>query len=356
MMRFLILTDTHFSLNAKYPDKFETDLQAFSDLYKNAITHKFNAVIHLGDLFEHSDRIHSPVVGRVFAIVKYAELVHKIPTIILAGNHDVKYLDMYEKNSISLFDASKLHYNSPLDMSEGHTKVIWGKGMLKLSDKFRIALIAYSRCDEDLKFLVNEAVHNECTGMLLGHFGLQGSGFGTLTLPDIQANKFQKVLLGHIHTHQYLSNNTLYVGSFFQHDFRDEGSSPGYCEVEIDEQEGIVVSLAFYSNTISKTFRTVDAPTEQDFSKFLDDHHQEHLYDNNYIRVRYSETLDRVTTNFNYAPSDFITKVIDKKDLTLSSLTDYTKLVEDYTHKNYRGNLNKDGVKKVGIKLIEKES
>jgi len=344
LYKIILLTDTHFTEGTSFEDNFNY----FRSIYEEASSSKFNLVIHLGDLFDRSDRISSYIFTSVVRLIKSFEFLYKLPTIILAGNHDIKFSDSsnLEKNAITVIDTPVA--NSSLGLTT--TKVLY-KPVSLLINKHKFLLIPYNKDSSKIVDFINKEVsHQTSNCFLLGHFGLLGSGFGDLTPDDIHSSEFTRIILGHIHIRSFPTQNIEYMGSLFQHDFRDERSTPGYYKLLLDFSTPSY-KLEFVENIHTKRFCTIDARTKEEFENFLVNY-KKGMYSDKFVRVRYQSDLSMVTTNFESVPN-FLTINPERRDTDkFEQIFEYDTLIRKYVEKRYKGNLSRSGIIKLGHKLI----
>lgn len=207
----------------------------------------------LGDLFHARTRIDVSVYVHLYRILWKMRLQKMI---IVAGNHD-QYLKDSSLNSTEPLAEKIDIYSEPgvFDSIAMPSEKSVGIGVIPYStDKERIresiSTLLQDLEDFDRKILLT---HLPISGAMVG------SGFRPkeeVTLEDIQANKWDLVLLGHYHRRQRLADNVWYVGAPIQQDFGDEGNDDGFMVLDTETLELETVPI------ISERFITVKSMDE----------------------------------------------------------------------------------------------
>ena len=327
MSKIYVISDTHHDSYDRYPGKLEEDLAVLRGLYADAVSDKALCVFHLGDLFERNDRIYSGIYSRVFSIMRSAQL-SGVPTIILAGNHDMKVLNCSELNAIFPFGDGV--YDGEVFALDGSSRVVWGPAICDLGGT-EIMCIPYMKDVEDIfKAIRSYSIFKPC--MLFGHF----------TAPDkgIAFDAFDLTVLGHEHAHRYICDNAMYLGSLYHHSFSDEGNgAPRYLVMTLPDKATESIRLHLMYNNLSRWFKTVEVTTEQEYADYLE------KVKDGYFSSSYTRPS---STGFegNYK---------EKKLLEDSVELNLLNLLGAYVQDNYKGALDKEGLKRVGESLVRRE-
>jgi len=215
---------------------------------KNGITN----IWFLGDLFHARSKIDIAVYTAVYELLKTWRGEGRQKILMAVGNHD-QYLK----------DGS---INSSMPLSE--LIIPWDiPGFIDSEDrKFGVSILPYMTPPEKIRTEIETELNQYPEGMkkiLLAHLPISGAVVGSgfhpreeATLEDIQADKWDLVLLGHYHRRQRLTDNVWYVGAPIQQDFGDEGNDDGFMVLDTDTLELEAVPI------VSERFVTVKSMDE----------------------------------------------------------------------------------------------
>ena len=266
-------------------------LRRMDELVDYAIAHEADAVLFAGDAFR--TRTPSPTHQREFAqrIRRLSEAT--IPTVLLAGNHDIPLMEQ-RASSVEIFSTLAVPHVTVADRPE----------LLRLETRrgpLQVAALPYPIYQrlltrEQYRHLSREALDQAVSGalvqviqrlatqcdpgvpaVLLGHFSVENAHWGsernimvgrdvTVPISALCDPTWDYVALGHIHQHQNLNPENappvIYPGSLERVDFGEEKQPKGFCWVEV--QRGRADWR--YIETPARAFRTirVDVRAEAD--------------------------------------------------------------------------------------------
>lgn len=242
--------------------RVEDFLRSFDIIINHAIDNNFDLVIFAGDAF----KVQSPNAThqREFAkrINKLSE--NNIPTILLAGNHDItsKYSEATSMDVYSALKIKDIHViEKPqflkIETKNGLIQIVAIPYLLKshflTSDKNKGKTMEDVEKDlaTGLDVVVNRYIANsDLNSPLIGifHLGIDsavlgserelmiGKGF-TVPLSVVAKKEFDYVALGHIHKHQILSKEppVIYPGSIERVDFGEENDDKGFIIIDLEK-------------------------------------------------------------------------------------------------------------------------
>jgi exonuclease SbcD len=240
--------------------RVEDFLKSFDIIINYAIDNNFDLVIFAGDAF----KVQSPNAThqREFAkrINKLSE--NNIPTILLAGNHDItsRYseatsMDVYSALKIkNIYVIEKPQFLN-IQTKNGLVQIIAVPYLLKshflTNDKNKNKTVEEIEKDllNGLELIIERYIANSDLNLpLIGvfHLGIDNAILGsekelmigktfTVPLSVIAKEEFDYVALGHIHKHQVLSKNppVVYPGSIERVDFGEENDDKGFVIIDL---------------------------------------------------------------------------------------------------------------------------
>ena len=187
-------------------------------LHSFMIQHRVTTHIRLGDLFEKKNIVDAVVYSEVMKRVKKNK-DWGIEEVILSGNHD-----QAQGETRSTLEPLQIS-NLATIISEPTYLTIEG---------LRFCIVPYMGAakshKEALGYLADRysAIDDK---FLLGHFGIHGAKTGSefilreyLHTEDLFLEQYNYGFFGHIHEPQNITGNSMYIGSFSQRSFADEGS------------------------------------------------------------------------------------------------------------------------------------
>jgi exonuclease SbcD len=226
-----------------------------------AIAEGVDLVLFAGDAFRSRDP--SPTLQREFARRMRRLSEAGIPTVLLAGNHDLPAasgradsLDIYATLGVAHLTVVRTPRNLTIETSVGPVQIIalpWLRRSALLSDERYQGLagadIARALQDSAAEYIVAAAA--ECDPriptILLGHLSVDGAMYGSeravmigddIVLPrsSLAIAPIGYVALGHIHKHQVIGHDPpiAYPGSLERVDFGEETDQKGYIVATLD--------------------------------------------------------------------------------------------------------------------------
>lgn len=198
-----------------------------ANVYKKA---GINDIIIPGDIFHNRNEI---VVNTLSTAKKFFDIFKKFRIFISTGNHDCYYKDRSDVNSISLlegWDNIILSDKTVLNLNYGNKK---------------ISLIPWAIPFEEIPESDICFGHFEIQTFYMNTYKVCEHGFESKDL----LNKSKFIISGHFHNRDernYSKGKIVYLGSPYQQNFGDTGSSRGIYILNLESEE-----LEFIENTIS---------------------------------------------------------------------------------------------------------
>ncbi|MBN1259771.1 MAG: exonuclease SbcCD subunit D [Anaerolineae bacterium] len=251
--------DSETGLNLRVVDF----LARLDEVVAYAIAHEADLVLFAGDTFR--TRRPTPTYQREFARRIHVLSQAAIPTVLLAGNHDVPAMEQ-RASSVEIFSTLSVPHvrvaEQPalftVDTRRGCVEV----GVIPYPVRQRLLTRDQFRAlrPEELDRAVSEAVvalirdqerrrNPDLPGVLAGHFSVESAHWGseraimvgrdvTAPLSALLSAAWDYVALGHIHQHQNLNPENrppvVYPGSLERVDFGEEQQPKGFCWVELE--------------------------------------------------------------------------------------------------------------------------
>ncbi|MCF2141819.1 MAG: exonuclease SbcCD subunit D [Candidatus Lokiarchaeota archaeon] len=229
--KFIHMADTHLG-NVQYHlfERFRDFNRAFNAVLHKALEENVDFIIHAGDFFN-SNRINPETLSACYLMIKQfqdkaVELFgHKIPIIVIEGNHDKR--NYFAKRSWLKFLAdldliSLLSINFQENQSTGIFKPYSAKkkigNVVSIGDAKIYGIPSYGALTQELlpKIYNSLPSDDDRFNILIMHFGIQGQVKGKLGLeitPDLNAihEKIDYLALGHYHKHYSLPENNPWI-------------------------------------------------------------------------------------------------------------------------------------------------
>jgi exonuclease SbcD len=261
-------------------------LRALDRVIDAAIDEQIDAVLFAGDAFKNRDP--SPTLQRMFAarIRRLAEA--KIPTVLLAGNHDLPSIaarataiDIYEALGIPNISIARNIDLLRIETHSGPLQIVtlpWiPRNLIMTAEEYRglPAEEQLLRFAELIAAAMSEVVANldpDVPSVLLGHLSLEGARLGSeqsimlgaevvLTPAEIVVDAFTYVALGHIHRHQRLGARppVVYAGSIERVDFGEAREPKGFVMVDVKQSpEGVWEASWSFRTLPTRPFVTLE--------------------------------------------------------------------------------------------------
>ena len=277
-----IISDLHLGVHLNSPVWHDISLD-WAKWLVNEVTEKdITQIIFCGDFFHSRSEI---TVNTLHHASTMLSIFKDFNIIMITGNHDSFYKNDSRVNSISILDGRpNITILDKPTLKQIHGKEVffapWGTGLNDLQS-----------CD-----------------IMFGHFEIESFKMNTFKVCDEgfkSADLFKYapfVVSGHFHLREervYEKGTILYVGSPFELDFGDTGSTKGYYIMDFNN-----LKHEFYSNTISPQHIKVSL---SDLIKLKDFKTEaKKLFSNNIIKLSIDKTIDsgdleKITTKINTA-------------------------------------------------------
>ena len=277
-----IISDLHLGVHLNSPVWHDISLD-WAKWLVNELTEKdITQIIFCGDFFHSRSEI---TVNTLHHASTMLSIFKDFNIIMITGNHDSFYKNDSRVNSISILDGRpNITILDKPTLKQIHGKEVffapWGTGLNDLQS-----------CD-----------------IMFGHFEIESFKMNTFKVCDEgfkSADLFKYapfVVSGHFHLREervYEKGTILYVGSPFELDFGDTGSTKGYYIMDFNN-----LKHEFYSNTISPQHIKVSL---SDLIKLKDFKTEaKKLFSNNIIKLSIDKTIDsgdleKITTKINTA-------------------------------------------------------
>jgi DNA repair exonuclease SbcCD nuclease subunit len=283
-----IVADTHLGVFKSADIWHDVVLELSKEIADTCVRRDIKRIIHLGDFYDNRRALNVKTLNYAHQI---GQILNNFETWMVVGNHD-----QYFKN--------QTHPHS----------------LVTLREFQNIHIIDEPTCIDDTIGLVpwmQEFIHLECP-ILMGHFEINGfkmnDGYimrrAHLNASDFK--KFELVVSGHFHTPTSGVDGIRYLGSPYQQDFGDAGSSRGYYIYDGD--------FEFIEFTKAPKFIIINTDCFGDLTN-IEGNIIKIIYDRDYGTVKNTEILDeiqlrnplQVYTDFGNAAVDLTEDIIDEE-------------------------------------------
>ncbi len=235
-------------------------LRALDTIVDRAIEDRVDAVLFAGDAYKNRDP--NATLQREFAKRIHRLARAEIPTVLLAGNHDLPAVhgraaptEIYDVLDIPFVYVCRFIEYLTVDTNSGPLQIVavpWvNRSTFMAHESYKT--LADQRLDEAITDVITTEVAHlsrrldpEVPSVLLAHVSLDGAVFGLersimlgndirLARDDLKVSAFDYVALGHIHKHQVMRLNPpiIYAGSPERVDFGEESEDKGYILFDI---------------------------------------------------------------------------------------------------------------------------
>jgi exonuclease SbcD len=304
--------------------RMEDFLRSFDIIIDHAINNDFDMVIFAGDAF----KVQSPnsTQQREFAKRVYRLAKAKIPTILLAGNHDLsnRYgeatsMDIYGTLKIDNVHVVEKPQFLPILTKSGLVQVIAipyvSKSALLTNEDYRtktveeIEKILVKKIDDLItKYIIT--ADQAVPLVLTFHVGIDQATIGaekdlmvgksfSIPLSVVARKELDYVALGHIHKHQVLCPKppVIYPGSIERVDFGEEKEEKGFVVIDLEKDN----TTYEFIKLPARTFITikVDVTESEDPNKDIIEAIQKKDIKDAIVRLKYE-----ATTNNNHLIDD----------------------------------------------------
>lgn len=322
MIQIVHFSDLHFGSGERYGKinsetglnkRFEDFICALDKPVDFAIKKNVDLVIFTGDTYKHATP--EPVYQREFAKRIKKLTSHKIPVVLLVGNHDILYrvdgsdvLDIYNTLEIEYVTVFNKIENKDINTKSGKVQLISlphiTKSRLLTKEEYR----TISTKEQD-RLMIGKVRHAlgacllkldpDTPSVLIGHGTIETAKLSSeqdlsigkvlsYPLSFFQLPELDYVGFGHIHKHQILQKEKpliLYAGSLERVDFGEEVEDKGFVYLEIKRGH---VEYEFISSDPRK-FLTIhcDLTSSINPQQEIEDEIKRHSINGAIVRVRY---------------------------------------------------------------------
>ena len=317
--RVAVFSDLHLGVHVNSPTWHEISLEWAKWITNDLAERDIKNIIFCGDFFHSRSEI---TVNTLHHASILLELFNDFNITMIAGNHDSFYKHNSTINSIKIFNGHK-----NITVVDTPTKIALHK-----------KTVFYSPWGTDIESIP------DCD-VIFGHFEIESfkmnvhkvcdTGFKSTDL----LSKAPLVISGHFHLREervYESGKILYVGSPFELDFGDAGSTKGYYILDFAN-----LSYEFIENTISPKHQKVALSDIIKIKNF--EQTATKLFSNNIVKLYVDkvirpEDLDKLSVKLgNFKPlnlifdhvTDYNRFGLDQSDVDLSGI-DIPKAITDF--------------------------
>jgi DNA repair exonuclease SbcCD ATPase subunit/DNA repair exonuclease SbcCD nuclease subunit len=208
-------------------DRHDEYKQVFKTLVSELKTKPNGIIVITGDIFHTKERLLSETIVLFDYFVK--SLLKLMPVVMIPGNHD-SYLFSNRMDIItgiiSVMNYADLYYlQTPGYYTLGNLDITFASPMTR-------ELLDISKTKNDTHqnvCLYHGTIKNACSES--GYVFVKEE---ELPVPD-EFNKFELILLGDIHKHQFIQPNMAYSGSLIQQSYKEDLVMHGYIHWELKE-------------------------------------------------------------------------------------------------------------------------
>jgi len=238
-MKILHVSDTHLGYSAYRKvtldgiNQREMDVyDSFKQFIDHAIDLKPDLIIHAGDLFDSVRPNNRAITFAIKQILRISK--QKIPTIIVAGNHE--HPKLKETGHIfSIFDH--LEHVYPV-YNEKYEKLNFTINNEKITIHIVPQCSLKSDFEEEIKKIKpdSKSKYNIFTahGAITGIKAFSMNEFNELYIPaNFLSKDFDYIALGHYHKYTKITENAFYSGSTDNLTFTDAGDKKGFIELDL---------------------------------------------------------------------------------------------------------------------------
>lgn len=228
-----------------------------------------DTIVIVGDVFHSRSSVPHQVLDKVCSAFTSIEERFKDIYVVM-GNHDIS-VSGDRSNALKAIASRNVHV---IDTPDTYTIRGEAVGVIPYTEDVGLVESAFAKfADEDVACVFAHL------GMLGGAVG--PSDFevpGTIPFASLSLDSFKRVVLGHFHKHQELSDNVFYVGSPLQLTWGESGEDKGFVFLDLKTGE-----YEFEENDISPRFIKISA--DEDTPEFNTD---------DFIRVEASDDVDSI--------------------------------------------------------------
>jgi DNA repair exonuclease SbcCD nuclease subunit len=298
------ISDTHsplFLRNYRYKDIIENTHDYFLELCEK---HNVTQVNHLGDMVHVKEAI--SLESLIFTHNQFRKIYKKYPTFCIPGNHDMISKKDMTLNFVKIFQDS--------------AKVI-DKVKTFEHDKYVITYLSFDSEENIIERVKNIQIIKGKKNYVFGHFGVQGFYYQEDGYTDKQDKitkslfkNFDRVLLGHFHSHQTQDNIT-YVSSPYQQRFGDDGGKYGFTFFDPYKNEIVfeenIHTPKFIKLDLNKENLLIASKLENCFIKF---HVKKNLNKQTQFKIKLAIEKNNFDVSFDYNIKREDTKIVKLKN------------------------------------------
>lgn len=323
MIKVVHFSDLHLGSGERYgkinPEtglnkRFEDFVNALDKPVNFAIEKNVDLVIFTGDTYKHATP--EPVYQREFAKRIKKLSLHKIPVVLLVGNHDILY-KAYGSDVLDIYNTLQLDHVTVFNKIE-KKDILTKSGLVQLISlphitKSRLLTKEEYRAlgaREQDKLMIEKVkqalascllkVNPGLPTMLIGHGSIETAQLGSeqdlsigkvlsYPLSFFQRKELDYVGFGHIHKHQILQKEEpliLYAGSLERVDFGEEEEDKGFVHIGLERGS----TRYEFVSTNPRKFLTIscDLTLASNPEQELEDEIRKKIVNDAIVRVRYS--------------------------------------------------------------------
>lgn len=277
LSKLALFSDLHLGVHMNSPAWHEVSYNWAKWYTKELSSNNIEEVVFCGDFFHNRNEI---TVNTLHQAGELLDLFKDVKIYMLAGNHDSFYKNNCSVNSIRIFSGRKNIevIDKPTTIQFNGKECFFAPWGTSVSDI----------PESDIVF-----GHFEIESFKMNTYKICDHGFKSADLLD----KTNLVISGHFHHREerkYSKGTILYVGSPFELDFGDEGTTKGFYVLDLD-----TLSYKFHENIHSPRHIKVNL---SDLIKIKDFTTKgKELFSNNIVKLVVDKTvssndLDRLTT------------------------------------------------------------
>ena len=241
------ISDLHIKCidSTKCKNNFEEIKYAIINVIKYIDSPNESLIVITGDLFHYINKINNDILLFINEIINI--LTNKCKTIIILGNHDV--VPNNENNDLKILFMKFISYINK------NVILLTSENEYVLDNIIFIPTLFYSQSIKQPQYKTTKTLislfHNEINGCIYNYNNQNHISDYYIKKSDF--DKFDLVLLGHIHTHQFLQKNMAYSGSLIQTNFGEEINNQGFIKWDIQNKSGKFIKIHQNTSYITVT-------------------------------------------------------------------------------------------------------
>lgn len=266
MSKFIVFSDLHahpFRQFSVSNSRLLNSVNVIRDVFRKADEQGAESILFCGDLNHEQGKIDTDVINLCIDVIQEQhELYPSIKMYGISGNHDHKGKNLLSKPSQSALTA--------LAKALPEVFILWDNCADMVGGVY-LCGIPYYEFPDDFYFVLDKMVASVPEGVesiLLTHQTPAGSLDpipSQIDPKDERLKKFDYVLNGHIHRHQWFGNNFTTVGSPLQQDLGDIGQTKGILLLDTDNCTITPIPLNYPEFRRVKFGETIPTEWEKDY-------------------------------------------------------------------------------------------